>query len=173
MQDTLPRREGGPLKRLAAVALTISGLLGVYLGAPARADNTYESCIRSKTNQERTSRGIAALKDDPRIDTVARRHSDQMASDETVYHNSNLQNEIPPYEYAGENVGMGPDCQSVHDAFMGSPGHKENMLDRDYQRVGVGVTRRDDLIYVTVDFFTPRQTRPVEPSRPQGCDPRP
>src|SRR5207249_6003284 len=53
---------------------------------------------------------------------------------------------------AGENVGMGPSCSSIQDAFMSSPGHKANILDRDYNQVGVGVSVKDGTIYVTVDF---------------------
>jgi uncharacterized protein YkwD len=149
--------------------LAIGVLVGSYLGVPAAADNSHEACIRYKTNQERTSRGIPALRDDPRIDTVARRHSQRLARDETVYHNPNLASEIPPYEYAGENVGMSDTCQSVHDAFLGSPGHKENMLDRDYQYVGVGVTERDDTVYVVVDFFTPTTRVSTRPPPTRGC----
>ena len=46
-----------------------------------------------------------------------------------------------------ENVGVGYSVQALHDAFMGSTGHRANILNASYNRVGIGVVhvRRQDL----------------------------
>jgi len=92
-----------------------------------------------------------------------------MAADHTIYHNNNLGNEIGGnWTAAGENVGMGPSCQSIHDAFMSSPGHRANILDTDYNQVGVGVaTDNDGTIYVTEDFAGRSSMTTVRPPAPR------
>jgi hypothetical protein len=48
---------------------------------------------------------------------------------------------------------MGPSCRSIHDAFMSSPGHRANIVDRDYNEGGVGVAYDEEgTIYVTEVF---------------------
>lgn len=155
--------EGASLKRLIILAFVFASCV------PAQSE-TDEGCISRKTNEERTSRNIPALIRDARVDRIAEHHSQQMAADETIYHNQSLSSELPSYEYGGENVGMGPDCLTIHEAFMGSPGHRENILERDYERFGVGVARNGDTIYVTVDFFTPKQQAKPHP-RPRVVPP--
>jgi len=138
---------------LFLVLLTTVGLIG-FDAAPAAALSSAESCFYNAINRERAKVGHSklALKDD--LTSIARRHSKQMAADHTIYHNNNLGNEISGNWYAaGENVGMGPDCPTIHDAFMSSPGHRANILDTDYNQVGVGVsTDENGTVYVTEDF---------------------
>jgi uncharacterized protein YkwD len=128
----------------------------------AQGDSSYEACFRSMTNAERTSRGIAALKvyqseEGRPIDRVARDWADKMAQAGDISHNPNLERELPPFEYGGEDVGMGPTCEEIHQAFMNSKSHKAVMLDRDYLYLGVGVTVTDGTVFVTLDMFTPRR----------------
>jgi cysteine-rich secretory family protein len=155
---------------IMSLLFLVCGLVGIDV-RPASALSSVESCFYRAINRERAhvGRHSLALKSD--LTYIARRHSRRMAADGTIYHNDNLGNEIPGRWYAaGENVGMGPDCQSIHDAFMASPGHKANILDRDYNQVGVGVAMGDDgTVYVTEDFAGRRSTvvhRPVIARRP-------
>lgn len=92
----------------------------------------------------------------------------------TIYHNKNLATELPPFKAAGENVGMGPDCDSIHTTFMASAGHKANILDADYTQMGVGVYRNGDTIYVVEDFINLKDAAPSPRPRPRrtsqpGC----
>jgi uncharacterized protein YkwD len=125
------------------------------------ADSSIEACFRSKVNAERTSRGLAALKMDSRIDRIARDWAAKMAAQGEISHNPNLENELPPFEYGGEDVGMGPTCDEIHQAFMNSSSHKAVMLDSDYKYLGVGVTLDNSTVFVVLDFFTPRYSKPA------------
>jgi cell division septation protein DedD len=131
----------------------VAGFIAI-LAPAANALSSVENCFYQETNAERSSRGIPKLSLASDLTSIARKHSARMAADGTIYHNENLGNEISGNWYAaGENVGMGPDCKSIQDAFMSSPGHKSNILDRDYNQVGVGVAYdKDGTVYVTVDF---------------------
>lgn len=109
-------------------------------------------------NQERARRGLRRLSVDAELTSVARRHSRRMADSGRLYHNTS---ELGSADFArrtgypseiGENVGEGPTVRWLHDAFMDSPGHRSNILDRGYSRVGIGVVVRDDTVWVTQDF---------------------
>jgi hypothetical protein len=131
----------------------VTGFIAV-LAPAASALTSAESCFYNATNAERTSRGIPKLQLASDLVTLARSHSKKMAADGRIYHNTNLGDDISGnWTAAGENVGMGPDCELVQDAFMGSKDHKANILDTDYNQVGVGVAYDSDgTLYVTVDF---------------------
>jgi len=148
------------LAALALVAFPFSAIA---------ADNPDEACIRRLTNSERTQRGIPALTDNPGVDRIARRHAAEMAADRDTYHNTHLASdynrELGGYKEGGENVGQGPDCETIHAAFMSSPGHKANILDRSYTQVGVGVRYdAEHTLYVVVDFFTPESKPRSKPT---------
>src|SRR5204862_1717148 len=56
----------------------------------------------------------------------------------------------------GENVGVGPNVDSLEDAFMNSPEHRANILDSDYTEIGIGTAvGKDGRLYVTQDFRQP------------------
>jgi hypothetical protein len=137
----------------------VAGFIAI-LAPAANALTSVENCFYSAINRERAAVGHHALALKSDLTSIARNHSQKMAHDGTIYHNMNLGNDIQGNWYAaGENVGMGPDCQSIHAAFMSSPGHKANILDTDYNQVGVGVAfDADGTVYVTEDFAGRRST---------------
>ncbi|MEX2554490.1 MAG: CAP domain-containing protein [Actinomycetota bacterium] len=154
------------LKRSASLALVacLSGGL-VFVAAPqAGALSGTETCFFNKINAERANVGRSKLVAKGDLTSVARNHSKDMAADGTIYHNGNLKNEVGGNWWAlGENVGMGPGCDSLHNAFMDSPGHKANVLDKDYNQIGVGAVMEEGTIYVTMVFA----------GRPSGSAPKP
>jgi len=74
----------------------------------------------------------------------------------------------------GENVGVGYSAASLHDAFMDSPGHLDNVLDPGYEYVGIGtVEEADGKIWVAFVFVDMIGTQPdasadLQPSRYDG-----
>jgi len=71
----------------------------------------------------------------------------------TIFHNPNLAAATSDWLGLGENVGVGASVGSLHEAFMRSPGHRDNILG-DYNYVGVGVAEgSDNLLWVTVIFM--------------------
>ena len=49
---------------------------------------------------------------------------------------------------------------AIHEAFLHSPHHYENIVDPKWQRVGIGVDIRNRVIWVTVNFEEPKATAP-------------
>ena len=113
------------LSGVILAALTTSLLVA---GAPtAAANSSIESQFVSKINAERAARGLRRLPVAGDLVSVARRHSARMAEKGTIWHNPNLGNEVNG-RYITENVGMGPTVDSLHDAFMDSPGHRSTQI---------------------------------------------
>ena len=43
------------------------------------------------------------------------------------------------FRAAGENLALAPTVQIAHDGLMNSPGHRANILNPRYRRIGIGV----------------------------------
>ncbi|EMT51315.1 MULTISPECIES: CAP domain-containing protein [Brevibacillus] len=58
------------------------------------------------------------------------------------------------YSMAGENIAAGyPDSIEAHESWMNSPGHRKNVLEKNFTQLGVGVVAD----YYTQAFVTPKQ----------------
>ncbi len=149
-------------KRLGVV-VAIS-LLATLLTPPtistAGGDNTCwrykraEKKFASKMNNARTARLVARLRLDPELSKVARVHNRAMVRAGSIFHQSSTQlgGRVVGWSLLGENVGVGGTVASLHEAFMNSQAHKDNILRETFNHVGVGTKRRDGRLYVTVVF---------------------
>jgi uncharacterized protein YkwD len=57
------------------------------------------------------------------------------------------------YSLAGENLALAATPNQVHEGLMGSPGHRENILRPEFNRVGVAVVE-GPLGLMAVEVFT-------------------
>jgi uncharacterized protein YkwD len=141
---------------LTTLALALAAVLtGALTAAPAGA-NTAEDSLTARLNGARADRGLPSLATRSDLVTVARAQATRMADSGTLYHNPNLTTDVTNWRWVGENVGYGPDVQTVHVAFMNSDGHRANILDTDYTEVGVGVVERGDRVWVAEVFRRPQ-----------------
>ncbi|MGI8791716.1 MAG: CAP domain-containing protein [Acidimicrobiales bacterium] len=145
------------VRRTAAhVAVVIAVALAMlpFLARPAAAaDVSAESQILHLMNQERSARGLAPLGSRSDFTPVARNWTDRMANENNLRHNPNLTAEAPSdWTRVGENIGFADSVQQLHDLWMGSNGHRANILG-DFNAVGIGVTLRNGRYWATVDFM--------------------
>jgi uncharacterized protein YkwD len=99
------------------------------------------------TNQERTSRGIAPLVVHMTLVSVGQSHSQNMAINDFFSH-TNPQGQAPgdrmtaagyPWTAAAENIAAGyTSPASVMAGWMGSSGHRANILNPNLEEIGVG-----------------------------------
>jgi len=138
---------------LLVALVALSGLAAV--AAPAHADpGSEEAQFLTLTNQLRASKGLQQLSVDGTLTSIARNWSGQMAAAGTIFHNNGLPNQVSaPWTQLGENVGMGPSVAGIQQAFINSPHHYENLVNPNYNYVGIGVVDSGGTIYVTVDFM--------------------
>ena len=141
---------------LTTLALALAAVLtGALTAAPAGA-NTAEDSLTARLNGARSDQGLPSLATRSDLVAVARAQATRMADSGTLYHNPNLTTDVTNWRWVGENVGYGPDVQTVHVAFMNSDGHRANILDTDYTQVGVGVVERGDRVWVAEVFRRPQ-----------------
>ncbi len=104
-------------------------------------------------NQERSRAGLAALRPSPVLDRAAQRHACDNAAHNRMSHTGSdgshfgerIRQAGYSYRRATENVALGyNDGASVVAAWMRSPGHRQNVLDRGTQETGLGLARGRD-----------------------------
>ncbi len=127
-----------------AVCALVVGLGALVVPAPASAAPSaasLEGSIHSLTNTERTQRKLGKLGTNACLKRYAVTHAQRQARDNRMYHQ-----QIRPIlsacglRYVGENVAAGyPTARAVMTGWMNSPGHRANILKREFNRLGVGV----------------------------------
>lgn len=116
-------------------------------------DTNAEADFLNKTNALRASKGLGALRTNSELLAKARSWSQTQANAGTIFHSTLTTGVTQNWHRLGENVGMGPDVSSIHEALVRSPRHYENLADSGFTEVGIGVVRQGDIIYVTQVFM--------------------
>jgi uncharacterized protein YkwD len=145
------------LARLAVVSITSAMAITALAPATAGGNSCWvfrdaDRAMTKKVNKARTSRGYVRLKLDPEMSKVARSHSRTMAKKSSLYHTKNLGSKVTNWKQLGENVGYGSTVKQLHKMFMGSSGHRANILKSSYRHIGVGTVRKNGTLWVTVIF---------------------
>ena len=106
-----------------------------------------EAEMLTLVNQERMERGLKPLQADPELTAVARAHSKDMFARGYFAH-INPEGKTPfdrmkdahvPFLSAGENLALAHSLAIAHNGLMNSPGHRANILNLSYGRVGIGI----------------------------------
>jgi len=139
----------------------------VLLLAPSFMDAQEPAILRADAeqlvalaNQARAQVGAPPLHWDPALAEAARKHTLRMISEGPIAHI--YPGELQLSERAGlagahfdlveENIAIGSSPAQIHDAWMHSQGHRENMLNRQVNRVGIAVISARGVLYATADF---------------------
>lgn len=152
------------MKSLPVFLCGVGVFLSVALLRPASAAGRYDDGAEQKIfqllNQARTKRGLPALRQNAQLQEAARAHSQLMASRQKLSHKfggeaaagERLAMTGLHFDRDGENVGLNQSAEGAHEGFMHSPPHRANILNPDYNAVGIGVVHRGGDIWVTEDF---------------------
>lgn len=109
-----------------------------------------ESRILSLVNAERRDRGLRPLVWNDRLDQAAKLHARNMATYRKMSHvipeaklptlSARAQHVQYPYAMIAENIALGyTDAEAVVRGWMGSPGHRRNILSPEAAEIGTGV----------------------------------
>jgi uncharacterized YkwD family protein len=158
------------------------------MGTETGSLSSEEQQMYGLVNRERASNGAGQLASDPALTKLARLKAQDMVDKHYFDHNSPtygspfdmLKKFGISYSYAGENLAMAASVSSAHTALMQSPGHRANILNKNYDRVGVGIVVSGGYRYC-VQLFTggqkgtlpgdSGQTQPQPSPTPQPSDP--
>ena len=124
-------------RRLVSVAAIVSvallGLTGCQETTPAD-----QAQVINLVNQSRKQYGRKSLKVDQQLNVKADAWAQNLRNKCRLSH-SNLRDGAPSdWRRLGENVGYASSISKVHAAYMKSSGHRANILDGDFDRIGVG-----------------------------------
>jgi len=134
---------------------------------------TIEQDLYKLVNREREKHDLAPVILSTPLSVLGRKHSQDMAgrgrkeishfSTSGEAYSERLVEEGFYFKKNGENVAFSETFMSefIHQGFMDSPGHRANILDPDFDEVGIGVVfKEDNGYYVTQDFI--RSLKPKE-----------
>jgi uncharacterized protein YkwD len=106
-----------------------------------------ESKMLELVNEERTNRGLNPLLPDPELTKVARSHARDMF-ERGYFAHINPEGKTPfdrmreanvQFLTAGENLALAHSLTIAHQGLMNSPGHRANILNPAFGRVGIGI----------------------------------
>jgi len=153
------------VKKSLMAPLMILGLCSTCLAAlPQHPDiSAIEEKLLEWVNMERTARDLNPLRFSQDLRNVAIKHSKDMASQRKLTHLSSsgksyLDRLVEAGLYfieIGENVAVSDtfDEEFIHQGFMESPEHRDNILNPEFDMIGIGVEYSEDQEYfVTQDF---------------------
>ncbi|MDP9406583.1 MAG: CAP domain-containing protein [Actinomycetota bacterium] len=161
-------------RRLAAtvvvLVLTVAGLLSA--AAPASAGPAEPELV-TLANSARTSAGVAPLAVREDLTVVARAWSERMAREGRLYHNPAVGPQVCCWQSLSENVGYSyRGAADVHRLFLGSSGHRANLLNAGSTQVGIGTaTDAQGRIWVTQVFRRPTARAATAPATAPAVGP--
>lgn len=146
-------------------------LLSAMLPAARLTIAQFEQRIFELTNRERQRHNLPVLRYETGLADLARRHSQNMLQRDFFDHRDPQGLEVAGRQeryypqimliHIGENLFKIVDSRrnfssaEIVDGWMNSPGHRANILNRDFTHIGVGVVVRGNKLYATQNFGTP------------------
>jgi uncharacterized protein YkwD len=135
----------------------------IYPKVSADLKEGFEYQLFDLTNASRANHQLPILTWDEHVRETARKHSSDMALNQYFSH-TNLEGESPfdrleedqvSFHTAGENLAYGQFSSIfAHEGLMNSMGHRKNILQKDYEYLGVGVAFNEtSQPYFTQNFF--------------------
>jgi uncharacterized protein YkwD len=155
---------------LVILVLAVAALAALVPTASAgsahstQSASAFASALVSAINGARAANGLAPLQVDVRISTAARGQSAYLASAGVLDHSgpdgasvsTRLARQGFHGRMVGENLAAGMGPAATVSAWLASPGHRENLLEPQYHRLGVGVAMGSlegmSAPFVTADF---------------------
>ncbi|MCU1311596.1 MAG: Allergen V5/Tpx related protein [Candidatus Angelobacter sp.] len=149
------------VRRLVAVGIVCAVL--VICSSAAEADDfdpRIERSLFDQVNHERASRGLPELKWNDKLMQSARKHTQRMKSAHSLTHQANgepvlLQRVAATglrFNSSAENVAYATNPDDLHPGWMHSEGHRKNILNPQYNSIGIGVLKAGNVYYATQNF---------------------
>ncbi len=108
--------------------------------APAEAQlSAAATAFFDLINAERAAVGLAPLSANVALNDPALAQATAIQAAGDLFHQDLRPLLTLGFRTAGENVGYGPDVQTLHDAFVDSPGHYANIVNEAFTSIGIGV----------------------------------
>jgi uncharacterized protein YkwD len=129
--------------------------------APARPlPSKEEQAIFGLANRERAAHHLPPLKWNTGLAAAARAHAQKMAQTGTLSHQFSGEMDMGTrirvagvhFASAAENVAQAPTVAALHEEWMNSPAHRDNILDPGLDSLGVAIVERNGQLFAVQDF---------------------
>ena len=148
-----------------AAAAPVAGVSQVYTKysmQPSPADQAREDAVFNSINATRNAAGIPSLTRDPVMDDAARAWAQQVARTDVFVHSNGALKyaDLFPagWKFAGENMvgyyNVDPAAYAAGSTavWVKSPGHYRNLMDRRFNRTGIGTATGRQWVYTVQNF---------------------
>jgi uncharacterized protein YkwD len=145
----------GMIRLVTATALVTAVLTTAAGLAPSASATLRRERMLGWINHARVEHGAKKLQMSAYVVQVAHDHCDAMATKDKLYHSTNLSYELRTVDWSmwGENVGAGGDPYGLFKAYMASPDHRANILNKKFDHVGIAFIDRDGILWSTMIFY--------------------
>jgi hypothetical protein len=126
----------------------------------ACAQTPEEKRIVDLANQSRAQAGVAPLRWEAALAAAARAHAQRMAQEGPIAHRYGGEADLPEraasagarFSLIEENIAVGQTPDQIHDGWMHSPGHHDNLLNPKIDHIGVALVSARGVLYAVADY---------------------
>lgn len=158
------------MKKLILLTIATLAVTGFLPMTAALADNpSDEAAFVVGINDLRASKGLPPLAVHSNLTSKARAWAQTMADKGTIWHSVLSDGITADWRKLGENVGQGGSVAGLQLAFTNSPLHYANLIDPNFNTIGIGVVRSaGGIIFVAEEFMQlpSSAVAPVAPAAP-------
>ncbi len=138
---------------------TLLALL-LLLTASATAQDPDARQIVALANRDRAAQGLAPLQWDASLAAAALAHAQRMAQEGPIAHRYGGEPDLAEraaktgahFQLIEENIAVGQSAAQIHDGWMHSPGHHDNLMNPQIDHIGVGLARFNGVLYAVADY---------------------
>ena len=150
------------MKRLLCSFATSVAVLILMVPGAARADSPSDAATFVRlVNELRARQGAPALQVHPELEAKAAAWAGVMADARRIWHSDLADGITANWSGLAENVGMGGNIERLHEAFVASPRHYDNLIKASHEYVGIAVVEADGVLYVAQEFMTLNRPAPA------------
>ncbi|MBQ4637122.1 MAG: hypothetical protein IJB92_00140 [Clostridia bacterium] len=147
--------------KTASPALTPKPTASPAPTANTSAPSAVETQMLSWVNAERKSEGLSAYGLDPTLTKLARLKAQDMIDNSYFAHSSPTYGSAAQmlksfgysYRACGENIARYGDVYKAHVGLMSSTGHRQNIMSKSFNKIGIGIVRAQNGAYYIVQIF--------------------
>jgi hypothetical protein len=157
-----PRDLPMPVRSFLLAVVSAILLVPALVRAQAGQDNLRGDAeqIFALGNQARAEAGVSPLRWDPALAAAALAHCRRMVMEGPIAHRYGSEADVSGraaqagahFSLIEENVAIGPSPEGIHDEWMHSQGHRENLLNPQVDRVGIAVIAARGVLYAVADY---------------------
>ena len=155
------RMRNREIRWIATAGLLVAGMLCAASGrGQDEKEKSREQALVELANQARADGGLKPLTWDPALAAAAKAHAERMAQEGELSHRYGDEPDLPQraasagahFSMIEENIAVGDTAFHVHQGWMKSQAHHDNLMDAKIDRVGVAVVPAHGVLYVVADY---------------------